>query len=326
MQDTSFYPAPVLSPMYLADLHHDDHYEGFLLVRSAEVRTAQSGKAYIDMNLADGSGSISAKCWDGSQPPPPKGSIIKVRGAGNLFRGTMQLRVDRFRPAEKQDNVDMSMLMPCAPEAPEKMMEEIVRAADQIKDADYRKITCRMLDKAGDVLLTFPAAIQMHHAERGGLLHHTLTMLRSARALITVYPYLNQDLLTAGVIIHDLGKIDEMQQDSVGLVSDYTTDGKLIGHIIRGAINIEEAAKETKASMEKARILQHMMLSHHGIPEYGSPRMPMFPEAEVLHTIDTLDAHLFQMVEAQKRAVPGGFSDKVFGLDNRQIYRLPEDS
>ena len=205
------------------------------------------------------------------------------------------------------------------------MLDEIIRAADHISDHDFRIITCRMLDKAGDSLLTFPAAIQMHHAERSGLLHHTLTMLRSAHALLAVYTFLNEDLLTAGIIIHDLAKIDEMQPDCVGLISDYTTDGKLIGHIVRGVISINDAAKETGASMEKARILQHMVLAHHGIPEYGSPKLPMFPEAEVLHTLDTLDAHLFQMQEAQKRAVPGGFSDKIFGLDNRQIYRLPED-
>ena len=105
----------------------------------------------------------------------------------------------------------------------------------------------------------------------------------------------------------------------------YSVDGKLIGHIVRGVVNIQLAAEKTKASLGKALLLQHMVLSHHGIPEYGSPLAPKFPEAEVLNTIDTLDARLYEMDEALSRAIPGGFSEKVWGLDNRQLYRIPED-
>ena len=151
------------------------------------------------------------------------------------------------------------------------------------------------------------------------------TMLRSANAMMAVYPQLNPSLLTAGVIVHDLAKIDEMDADTLGLVSDYSLDGKLLGHIVRGVVNIQLAAAKTGANQGKALLLQHMVLSHHGIPEYGSPMAPKFPEAEVLNMIDTLDARLYEMDEAISRAVPGGFSEKVWGLDNRQLYRIPED-
>lgn len=224
----------------------------------------------------------------------------------------MQLRVEKIRAAESRDAVDMSTLIPCAPRDPKEMLDEVVRAADHIADPDLRKITCELLDRAGDKLLTFPAAKQMHHAERGGLLHHTTTMLRAANAIMTVYPQLNASLLTAGVIVHDLAKIDEMDADTLGLVSDYSVDGKLIGHIVRGVVNIQLAAEKTKASPGKALLLQHMVLSHHGIPEYGSPLAPKFPEAEVLNTIDTLDARLYEMDEALSRAIPG-VSPKKFG-------------
>jgi len=150
-------------------------------------------------------------------------------------------------------------------------------------------------------------------------------MLRAANAIMTVYPKLNPSLLIAGVIIHDLAKIDEMDADALGLVADYSIDGKLLGHIVRGVVNIQAAAEKTKASRAKALLLQHMVLSHHGIPEYGSPMAPKFPEAEVLNTLDTLDARLYEMDEALSRAMPGGFSEKVWGLDNRQLYRIPED-
>ena len=311
--------------MYLAEIKRDDRFEGYLIVRSAEQRASANGKNYLDMTLADKSGSINAKMWDGTVQPPLAGSIVKVRATGNEFNGRMQLRVERIRAAESRDAVDMSTLIPCAPRDPREMREEIIRAADHIADKDLRLITCELLDRAGDQLLTFPAAKQMHHAERSGLLHHMTTMLRTANAIMSVYPQLNPSLLIAGVIVHDLAKIDEMDADTLGLVSDYSVDGKLLGHIVRGVVNIQLAAEKTKASPAKALLLQHMVLSHHGIPDYGSPIAPKFPEAEVLNTIDTLDARLFEMDEALSRAMPGGFSEKVWGLDNRQLYRIPED-
>lgn len=311
--------------MYLAEIKRDDRFEGYLIVRSAEQRASANGKNYLDMTLADKTGSINAKMWDGTVQPPLAGSIVKVRATGNEFNGRMQLRVERIRAAESRDAVDMSTLIPCAPRDPREMREEIIRAADHIADKDLRLITCELLDRAGDQLLTFPAAKQMHHAERSGLLHHMTTMLRTANAIMSVYPQLNPSLLTAGVIVHDLAKIDEMDADTLGLVSDYSVDGKLLGHIVRGVVNIQLAAEKTKASPAKALLLQHMVLSHHGIPDYGSPIAPKFPEAEVLNTIDTLDARLFEMDEALSRAMPGGFSEKVWGLDNRQLYRIPED-
>ena len=314
-----------MNPMLLSEIKRDDKFEGFLIVRSAEQRASANGKNYLDMTLADRSGSINAKMWDGTIQPPVAGSIVKVRAAGNEFNGRMQLRVEKIRAAEKKDDVDMSSLIPCAPGDPRKMMEDVVRAADRIADKDLRLITCELLNRAGDKLLTFPAAKQMHHAERSGLLHHMTTMLRSANAMMAVYPQLNPSLLTAGVIVHDLAKIDEMDADTLGLVSDYSLDGKLLGHIVRGVVNIQLSAQKTGASQGKALLLQHMVLSHHGIPEYGSPMAPKFPEAEVLNMIDTLDARLYEMDEAISRAVPGGFSEKVRGLDNRQLYRVPED-
>ena len=311
--------------MYLSDIKRDDRFEGYLIVSSAEQRASANGKNYLDMTLADKSGSINAKMWDGTVQPPLAGSIVKVRATGNEFNGRMQLRVEKIRAAENRDPVDMSALIPCAPRDPNEMLGEVVRAADHIADPDLRRITCELLDRAGDKLLTFPAAKQMHHAERSGLLHHTTTMLRAANAIMSVYPQLNASLLIAGVIVHDLAKIDEMDADTLGLVSDYSVDGKLIGHIVRGVVNIQLAAEKTKANPGKALLLQHMVLSHHGIPEYGSPLAPKFPEAEVLNTIDTLDARLYEMDEALSRAIPGGFSEKVWGLDNRQLYRIPED-
>lgn len=307
----------------IAQLRKDERFEGYLLVRAAEQRTASNGKLYLDMTLGDRTGTINAKMWDGTVAPPPQGSVVAVRGIGNEFMGRMQLRVERVKVAQPQEVPDMSLLVPCAPEPAQAMLREVRAAAEAIADADLRAIVCALLDQAGERLLTFPAAKQMHHAERGGLLHHVTSMLRCARALSSVYPFLDGDLLTAGVIVHDLAKLSEMDADGLGVVSDYTTQGKLLGHIVRGVVDIEQAGARVGARTQAVLLLQHMVLSHHGIPEFGSPVPPKFPEAEVLNAIDTLDARLFEIQEALARTSPGGFSEKVWGMENRQFYRIP---
>lgn len=307
----------------IAALRKDSRFEGWLLVRAAEQRTASNGKGFLDMTLSDRTGSINAKMWDGTVTPPEQGAIVRVRGTGNEFNGRMQLRVERIVPQKEQDEVDMALLVPSAPEEPKVMLVEIQDTVAAFSDEDIRKIVSCLLEQQGETLLSFPAAQKMHHAFRGGLLYHTLTMLRAARALLPVYPFLNADLLFAGVIIHDLAKMSEMSADNLGVVKDYTVTGKLIGHIVRGVIDIEQAAIATEADMDTALLLQHMVLSHHEKPEYGSPQPPKFPEAEVLSTLDTLDARLYEMLEALQRTLEGGFSEKVWALESRQLYRIP---
>lgn len=313
-----------MSQMTLAEVHRDERFEGYLLVRASERRAAASGKFYLDMTLSDKTGSINAKMWDGTVPAPTPGSVVLVRAIGNEFNGRMQLRVERIRPAAQGEEIDMSALVPCAPERAEDMRARVQSAAEAIVDPDIRAVVLELLSNAGDALLTFPAAKQMHHAERSGLLHHMTGMLRAAQAMEEVYPFLNPDLLNAGVIIHDLAKITEMNADTLGMVQDYTTEGKLIGHIVRGVVNIHRAGERVGAAQDKVLLLEHMVLSHHGVPEFGSPIAPKFPEAEVLNTLDTLDARMNEMLEALRRTLPGGFSEKVWAMDNRQLYRIPD--
>jgi len=274
------------------------------------------------MTLADRTGVINAKMWDGTKPPA-QGAVVKVRGTGNEFLGRMQLRVEKMKAAAADDAVDLSQLVPSAPIPPERMMAEIRSAVAGMCEESIAKITGALLDRAGAALLTFPAAKQMHHAQRGGLLYHMVTMLRAARALLAVYPFLNADLLLAGVILHDLGKLRELDADELGVVQDYTVEGKLLGHLVRGVVDIQEAGRACGAEERVILLLQHMVLSHHGKAEYGSPVPPRFPEAEALHTLDTLDSRLYEMLDALQRTTEGGFSEKVWAMENRQLYRYP---
>ena len=194
----------MMQQLTVASLSRDIKFEGFLLVRSAEQRTSSNGGKYLDMTLCDTTGDINCKMWDGTVQPPKQGSVIKVRGTVQEYNGRLQMRVERLRSPAPGDDVDPSQLMPCAPEPPEDMLSEIKRTIGRMKTPELRAILNEMLAMCGDKLMYYPAAQRVHHAERSGLLHHTLGVLRAAEAVLPLYPFLDGDLLRAGAIAHDL--------------------------------------------------------------------------------------------------------------------------
>jgi len=268
-----------MNPVYItgisvAEMVKDTKYEGFLLVRAADQRTANSGKKYLDMTLGDKTGDVNAKVWDENAQPPKSGTVIKVRAALQEYNGRLQMKIEKMRPAEDRDGVDISLLVQSAPRPADDMRSEIDDTIENMKTAELKKILKELLDMTGEALSYFPAAQKVHHAERSGLLHHTTSMLRLAKAILPNYPFLNEDLLLAGVIAHDLSKVVEMKADETGNVSDYTAQGLLLGHLVHGAIQVQEAARRAGVEGEYVMLLQHMLISHHGVPEFGSPRRP----------------------------------------------------
>lgn len=304
----------------IATMTKDARFEGFVLVRMSEQRTGSNGGKYLDMTLADRAAEINGKLWDGNVPPPPVGSVVKVRGLVVEYNGRLQMRIEKLRAQEVADDVDMAMLTPCAPETPEAMLTQIDEAVAGMQSEPLRRIVGEMIRRYRDKLAYYPAAQRIHHAERSGLLHHTTGMLRLAQAVLPVYPRLNADLVIAGVLIHDLSKVEEMLSDEMGVVRDYTQAGLLLGHIVIGVTRISEAAAAVGVEGEPVVLLSHMMLSHHGEEAYGSPRKPMFPEAEVLHWIDLLDARMNEMQTVMDKVAPGVFSEKIFSLERRLYH------
>lgn len=311
-----------MEEMTVSSLKKDMRFEGFLLVRSADRRTDSRGAYYVDLNLADRSGEINGKIWDQNALAPETGSVVKVRGMVQEYNGRLQFRVEKIRPSTAADEVDMNRLVPGAPEKPEDMLAEIQHTVDSLTSVRLQTLTREMLKDAGNDLLYFPGAQRMHHAERAGLLHHTVSMLRLAKGVLEVYPDLNRDLLLTGVILHDLGKLDEMKSDRLGTVSDYTRDGQLLGHLVRGITHLNQVAARSGIDGETVVLLEHMLLSHHGESEFGSPKPPMFPEAEALRWIDMLDARLNAIQSVAARTPSGAFSEKVAGLDRRVYHPM----
>lgn len=307
----------------LSSVKKNTAFEGFLRVKAAQQRQSSNGSKYLDMTMGDISCEVNCKMWDGTVLPPEPGAVVKVRGLMQEYNGRPQLRVDKMRIMNDSDDVDMSRLIACAPYPPQDMLDAILEAALSIRDEGMRGIVLERLDEVNDRLLYYPAAQRIHHAERSGLLHHTLTMLKCADALLPIYPFLDGDLLRAGVILHDLSKTEELSSDNMGLVSGYTRSGQLVGHLVQGAIAIDRAARRVGASDETRDMLEHMLLSHHELPEYGSPRPPMFPEAEMLSLLDRMDARMYEMSHTIACVSAGEFTDKVWSLD-RRLYRREE--
>ncbi len=304
----------------LAEMIKGQMFDGYLLTRAAVQRTSSNGGKYLDMTLCDISAEVNAKMWEAYTPAPNVADVLRVRGMMIEYNGKPQLRVDKMRVAGEKDDYDMSALAPCAPRPAGEMPDFILNRVDAFRDQDLKQLVLTRLEEYGDKLNYYPAASRLHHAERSGLLHHTSTMLEMAGYVCQVYPTLDADLLAAGVILHDLCKITEMDSDEIGMVSDYTAEGMLIGHLVQGVAELDRCGKELGVRKETLMLLEHMILSHHDLPEYGSPKPPMFPEAEVLHILDLMDARIFEMNRALDPLRPGTFTDKIWSL-NRKLYK-----
>ena len=282
------------------------------------------------MLLADKTGEISAKKWDIADEELPglqkikEGSVIKVKALVTEWNGMKQLRVSRIRQTSAEDNIVMMDYIKAAPEDAEEMYGYIRGKAEAFCDIDLRNICLKLLDDNREKLMYYPAAQKNHHAEMAGLLYHVKRMLMMAERACEVYTNLNRELVMAGVILHDMEKINEIESNELGISTGYSFEGKMLGHLIQGVKTIDRLASQFGVSKEKAVMLEHMILSHHYEPEFGSPKKPLFPEAEMLHYLDMIDAKMFDMQEAVEKTEPGHFSDRVWTLDNRTIYRVTE--
>lgn len=301
----------------------NDLVEGFAVVKSCDKKTTQRGAVYLDIMLSDKEGSINAKLWDYKDGMElfEANTLVKVRGQITQFNGNDQLRIERIRKAVDADGVNISDYVPSAEYTGEFMLSQIRKTVDSFSDSDLKKLTEYILNENESRLLYFPAAYKLHHAFRGGLLMHTLSLVRIAERICEVYPFVNRDLLLCGAILHDIAKLDEFNVSDTGIASGYTVEGELIGHLVMGAMKIEKAAEKLKISREKTVLVEHMLISHHGVPEYGAAVRPRTLEAELLSQIDLMDATVFEIVSAVSNLAPGDFSSRQWALDDRRFYR-----
>ncbi len=314
---------------YVKDLKADDshHLEDRFLVKNADIRDGNNGKKHLYMTLADATGEIQAVKWSlnpdevAAFSKIKTGMVITVGGRCNEYMGKKQLVLDAIRGQAKEGSYDKADLFKAAPEDSNSMYDYIISKINDFKDEDLKKLCLSFYEDNKEKMLYYPAAMSNHHAELGGYLYHVKRMMMMGERACEVYTNLNKDLLLAGVAIHDIEKLNELNSDENGVVEDYSLEGKMLGHLVMGVAAIGERCAELGIDDEKCLMLQHMSLSHHYEPEFGSPKKPMFPEAEMLHYLDMTDAKMFDVEQALKDVAPGEFSDKVYTLDNRKLYK-----
>ncbi len=319
-----------MKDIYIADLTGFDEgklFDSFFLVLAKQQRTTKTNKPYLNLILGDKTGQIEGRVWELGDPRIARdferGDIVKVRGSVSRYDDRAQMKVDQLRKALVGEADKMDML-PATSRDVREMWAHLEANVESLRNPDLKRLLKALLaDPAlAQAYREAPAARQLHHAWLGGLLEHVVSLLGLADRVAAHYPMLDRDLLVTGVILHDIGKIRELSWDT-GF--DYTVEGVLLGHIQMGVDLVEKTIAGLPGFPDRLRTLVlHMILSHHGKLEFGSPKLPMIPEALVLNFLDDLDAKMQAMASEFERSAregraPDEMTGKVWALDQRQL-------
>ena len=301
-----------MKEIYVCDLQPNQIITAAFLVQMKDVRFKKTGEGYLTLSLSDKTGEVEAKIWDNMEEFSPlfeRDDFVKVKGAVQVFRKKPQLTVHKLRKLDEKD-IDLADFFPHSKRPVEEMWQELETVVAAIENAHLKSLF-ELLFADPEIAERFkraPAAKTIHHAYLGGLLEHVLSLCRLAKLVLQNYTGMNQDLVIAGVLLHDLGKIYELSYvRSFG----YTSDGQLLGHMM---IEIEILHNKLRALPDFPRplqtLLEHLIISHHGQYEFGSPKLPMFPEALLLHYIDDLDSKLqgMQTLIAKEMTIEGDWT------------------
>ncbi len=319
-----------MKDIYIADVANFDEgklFDGFFLVLAKQQRTTKSNKPYLNLILGDKTGQLEARVWELGDPRIAKdfdrGDIVKARGSASRFDDRLQMKIDQLRLAQASEVDKMDMLPSTTCDVAE-LWRQLLGFVDSMANADLKRLLTTVLDDPAlaEAYREAPAAKQLHHAWLGGLLEHVVSLCTLADRVVPHYPLIDRDLLLTGVILHDIGKVRELSWE-IGF--EYTIEGVLLGHIQIGAALAERTIDGLPNFPPKLKTLVlHMILSHHGKLEFGSPKLPMIPEALMLNFIDDLDAKMQAVAgefekSAREGKGPNELTNKVWALDNRQL-------
>ena len=319
-----------MKDIYIADLANFAEgklFDGFFLVLLKQQRTTKSNKPYLNLILGDKTGQLEGRIWEPSAPRIAKeferGDIVKARGSASRFDDRLQMKIDQLRLAQPGE-ADKADLLPSTTYDVADLWRQLLSFVESFTNPDLKLLVTTLLDDPAMAAAyrEAPAAKQLHHAWLGGLLEHVVSLCTLADRVATHYPLLDRDLLLTGVILHDLGKLRELSWE-IGF--EYTVEGMLLGHIQIGTALVEKAIDSLPGFPPRLKTLVlHMILSHHGKLEFGSPKLPMIPEALALSFLDDLDAKMQAMATEFDKCIregkgPDEMTGKVWSLDQRQL-------
>lgn len=284
---------------YVSQLTHQESVDEVFIASNKQLRPNRNGNLYLQFCISDRTGTIDARMWNAGQGVYrsfDNGDYVRVQGTAQVYQGAVQViatQITRVEPSEICE--DDFVLLPSA--QVEKLLARLTELLRRVAAPGLRNLVeCFLLDEPlMDRLARAPAAVKHHHAYRGGLLEHVVTVMDAALRICPCYPQLDRDLLLCGAFLHDIGKLDELSYDRE---LAYTDEGQLVGHVVMGIGILEAKLAEAErlagepVPAETVLRLKHMLVSHHGLYEHGSPRLPMTPEALALHCLDYLDAKL----------------------------------
>jgi 3'-5' exoribonuclease len=284
------------SPL-VSDLKPNELVTALFLVQSKEIRQKRTGEPYLSMTLSDRSGELDAKMWDNVTEVMDsfdRDDFVKVKGLFQLYNNRPQFTVHKLRPVQDHE-IDFADFFPASTRDPEEMWAELRAMVADMRNPHLKGLLYAFLNDTAiaSAYKIAPAAKTIHHAFRSGLLEHVLSLCGLARLVGPHYPSIDTDLLLTGAILHDIGKIHELTYDR-GFA--YSTEGQLIGHIsLAMRMMADKLRTLPDFPVELRNLVEHMILSHHGLLEYGSPKVPAFPEALLLHHLDDLDSKMEAM-------------------------------
>ncbi len=306
--------------MAIKDFKDGQAIKQAFLVNNLSKGITASGQPYLTITLQDKTGQIEGKFWDVKPEIESMieiGSFLLLDGDVSAYRQILQIRINSVQKLNP-DSIRLEEFTMSAPVPLKQLEEELAMTMKKIKDADYALITKTLIEQHYDAFMTYPAAVRNHHEYTSGLIFHTLSMIKVAESLMPLYPKLNPSLIYAGILLHDLGKTIEF---TGAVIPKYSTEGKLIGHLQYMASKIYALGEALKLDREKVMLLQHIVLAHHGKPEFGSAVPPLTKEALFVHMVDDFDAKMTMIDKALDQTENGQFTNRIFPLDDRSFYK-----
>ncbi len=314
----------ILESTYIKDYSPGQEYIGFLAVRKAspDKTNGGTGKPFLNATLSDGDDDYNAKQWNYDGPSPAENTIIKVQAMVETYLGKPQLKIIRWRPAEEGEC--SQRFIPVCPRSINEMADELHQNIISINHSGLQELVTDLINAYREDFISCPGAMKHHHAYIGGLLEHTLGVAAIASKL-ALGEEVDKDLLLAGAILHDTGKIWEC--DWTGHAITMKTEGRFIGHICKGITLIENWTMRCPGVVDREtlNLLLHMIVSHHGKLEWGSPVEPITKEAVILHQADYIDTNLWKINKAEADTEPGTWTKKIYGV-NKEFYVPSRDS
>ncbi len=308
---------------WVKDFTDGDRIIGELLISSVVKGVTDKGMTYLNITLQDKTGSIEAKKWDASEDDVAfynVGKIINVDGSVNLYKNALQLKINSASEVSPSD-VDLSNFQKVSPIPLDELKAKLDYFLNSFTNEDVKLITQKVVAHFYDKYTTYPAAVKVHHEFGSGILHHSLAMASLAESVAKLYPEVDRDLLVAGCLLHDIGKTVEYEHP---LTPSITVEGRLAGHISIMYAEFKKIVDPLNIKSEVPLLLEHMILSHHGTHEFGSPVLPSTREAMLLSMIDLLDSRMMVIQKALNDTKPGEFTQKIWAMDNVCFYKPKE--